>query len=317
MSLKQWHKHDPIEDEEFSLAASRISVRSPGSPDSTFIQDSTQALESRTPAKRQGDTAGGAPSESFYLFEKNKTMIRLGLFCLLVSFSRAEGPENQFPSEVVEPFIVNIKPSNGASSRKYSAHVTETPLIVCAKNEKIDESILRTPKNAGALNSGNMKDESRIKDLCDRKAVDPEMPCPAGMLKRWLARHKRSSQTRNRAHATKNFGLDFVLEKDERFLVCKPLGGIGNFVAGLLSCLAIALITDRQLILAPPPRASRDNVSTYEQPISSMFDFPLDVSPRILGVEDIPFLVDPATGSAVDTTVLQVSDRIFVTYGFL
>jgi hypothetical protein len=64
MSLKQWHKHDPIEDEEFSLAASRISVRSPGSPDSTFIQDSTQDLESRTPAKRQGGTAGGETSDT-------------------------------------------------------------------------------------------------------------------------------------------------------------------------------------------------------------------------------------------------------------
>jgi hypothetical protein len=242
-------------------------------------------------------------------------MMRLGLLCLLVSFSRAEGPENQFPSEVVEPFVVNMKYSNGASSRKYSAHLT-TPLIVCAKNEKTDEkcNILRTPKNAGALNSNNMTDESRIKDLCDRDAVDPEMPCPAGMLTRWLARH---NQTRDRVHASKNLGFDFGLEKDERFLVCKPLGGIGNFVAGLLSCLAIALITDRQLILAPPPRASRDNVSTYEQPISSMFDFPLDVSLRILGVDDIPFLVDPATGSAVDTTILQVSDRIFVTYVFL
>ncbi len=63
--------------------------------------------------------------------------------------------------------------------------------------------------------------------------------------------------------------------------------------------------------MAPPPRASRDNVSTYEKPISDLFDFPLDMSLRILGVEDVPFIVDPATGAAVDTTVLQVYYRMF------
>ncbi len=64
MSLKQWHKHEPVVDEEFSLEASRISVRSPGSPDSGYFQDSTQALEPRTPSKKQGDTGGGAHSDT-------------------------------------------------------------------------------------------------------------------------------------------------------------------------------------------------------------------------------------------------------------
>ncbi len=65
MSLKQWHKHDPVVDEEFSLAASRISVRSPGTPDSgSFFQDSTQGLEPLTPTKRQGDTGGDAQSDA-------------------------------------------------------------------------------------------------------------------------------------------------------------------------------------------------------------------------------------------------------------
>ena len=67
MSLKQWHEHGPIvdeTDEEFSLAASRISVRSPGSPDSAFFQDSTQALEPRTPTKKLGDTGGDARSDT-------------------------------------------------------------------------------------------------------------------------------------------------------------------------------------------------------------------------------------------------------------
>ena len=40
---------------------------------------------------------------------------------------------------------------------------------------------------------------------------------------------------------------------DRRFIVCKPMGGLGNWIAGLLSCAAMAMATNRSMLLAPPP----------------------------------------------------------------
>ena len=185
---------------------------------------------------------------------------------------------------------------NVPSSRKYSAQTAEPHVFnhrACEENENNNGNTCKVLQT----HSGYMKGESLTNSLCHKEATH----CPAGMLASWLSRHRHSSQRKHHAHTNKYLDFNFDFKKDERFLVCKPLGGIGNFIAGLLSCLAIALITDRQLLLAPPPKTSRDNVSTYEEPISSLFDFPLDMSLRILGVEDVPFLVDPATGAAVDT----------------
>ncbi len=226
------------------------------------------------------------------------------LLSLWVSLSLAQGPGNRIPT--VEPFVINMNPSNAPSSHspKCPSHIAE-PLVIDHLACEEEENIVGNSRNLHRSHSGDMQYESLTNSLCDRVSTDP---CPAGMIARWLSRHSRSIQRNHHAHTNKNldFNFDFGVEKDDRYLVCKPLGGIGNFIAGLLSCLAIALTTDRRLLLAPPPKTYRDNVSAYEKPISSLFDFPLNMSLRILGVEDIPFLVDADTGSGVDTTVLQV-----------
>jgi hypothetical protein len=81
---------------------------------------------------------------------------------------------------------------------------------------------------------------------------------------------------------------------ERRFLVCKPMGGIGNWVAGLLSCAAVAMATNRSLLLARPPPTSADKTTSYDLPVETLFDFPIDMSLSVLGhdVADVPFLVD-------------------------
>jgi hypothetical protein len=59
MSLKQWHKHDPIIDDAFSLANSRINSRAATSTndDGGFIQDEAYELGSRPGSRARTDPA--------------------------------------------------------------------------------------------------------------------------------------------------------------------------------------------------------------------------------------------------------------------
>ncbi|EKX51186.1 hypothetical protein GUITHDRAFT_103102 [Guillardia theta CCMP2712] len=96
--------------------------------------------------------------------------------------------------------------------------------------------------------------------------------------------------------------------KSRRFLACKPMGGIGNYISGLMSCLAMAMATNRSLLLAKPPPTPPEKTTTYDVPVSQMFDFPVNMSLGIFGpVEDIPFLVDK-DGNAQETADLQMID---------
>ena len=65
MSLKQWHKHDPVIDDAFSLAHSRINVRpaTSATEDSAFIQDTTQNLGSRPSSRSRSDPTGYEQTE--------------------------------------------------------------------------------------------------------------------------------------------------------------------------------------------------------------------------------------------------------------
>eukprot|EP00960_Hanusia_phi_P055770 763056-Hanusia_phi.AAC.14 len=93
-----------------------------------------------------------------------------------------------------------------------------------------------------------------------------------------------------------------------RFLACKPMGGIGNYISGLMSCLAMAMVTNRSLLLAKPPPTPPEKTTLYDVPVAEMFDFPLDMSLDLFGpVDDIPFLVDQE-GNARDTEDLQMVD---------
>ena len=64
MSLKQWHKHDPVVEDDFSLAYSRISRRSStaGEDDIDFLQDARN--ETRPSSKSRMDTGVPLDQES-------------------------------------------------------------------------------------------------------------------------------------------------------------------------------------------------------------------------------------------------------------
>lgn len=95
----------------------------------------------------------------------------------------------------------------------------------------------------------------------------------------------------------------------QRFLVCKPMGGIGNWIAGLVSCAALAMATERSLLLARPPPTPAEKTTSYDLPVDSLFTFPIDMSLAVLGsdVSDIPFLTDEH-GAARDEGHLQMVD---------
>ena len=191
-------------------------------------------------------------------------------------------------STFIEPFVITV------ASERENEILANMNLLVNKASTKDDFDHNRHVCPNGSLSS--------IHALC----ADKDGPCPAKMLSSYLILHQNVTNqmrmSKRRVH-----GLD--PPNGRRFLVCKPLGGIGNFIAGLLSCLGIALITDRHLLLAPPPKVRPDSVSAYDEPISSLFDFPLDLSLATLGpgIDDVPFLTDPTTGTAVDTDILQVS----------
>ena len=96
---------------------------------------------------------------------------------------------------------------------------------------------------------------------------------------------------------------------ERRFLVCKPMGGVGNWITGLLSCAAFAMATNRSLLLAPPPPTPADKTTVYDAPVETLFDLPIPVSLSVLGSEvaDIPFLTD-TQGRARDDGHLQMVD---------
>jgi hypothetical protein len=96
---------------------------------------------------------------------------------------------------------------------------------------------------------------------------------------------------------------------DRRFLVCKPMGGIGNWITGLLSCAAMAIATNRSMMLASPPPTPAHLTTSYDAPVETLFDFPIDQSLEVLGPQftHIPFLWDE-TGRARDEGPLQMVD---------
>ena len=130
-------------------------------------------------------------------------------------------------------------------------------------------------------------------DWRDQGWCDPlPSPCTDRLIAAFIARQERE-RSRGRAG---------------RFLVCKPMGGIGNYIAGLLSCFAVALATDRALLIAPPPLTPPEKTTRYDTPVGALFAFPVDLSLAPLGVQDVPFRVDPATGRPLDTPEAQMLD---------
>jgi hypothetical protein len=87
------------------------------------------------------------------------------------------------------------------------------------------------------------------------------------------------------------------------------MGGIGNYIAGVLSCLATAIATNRSLLLAdPPPQPA--NRPRYDDSIATLFDFPIDTSLDPLGVPDVPLVMDEHNDPS--QTGLQVCDRLLL-----
>lgn len=95
--------------------------------------------------------------------------------------------------------------------------------------------------------------------------------------------------------------------REGRFLACKPMGGLGNFITGTVSCLAMAMATNRSLLMARPPKQPGDR-PTYAEPVESLFDLPIDTSLAPLGsdVADVP-IVMPGKNDK-DETGLELID---------
>jgi len=112
-----------------------------------------------------------------------------------------------------------------------------------------------------------------------------EEPCPDEAVDAFVRMHTRERWLATQSPTAQELG---------KFLVCKPMGGIGNWVTGLLSCAAVAMATNRSLLLARPPPTPADKTTSYDLPVETLFDFPVDMSLSVLGrdVEDVPFLVD-------------------------
>jgi hypothetical protein len=211
---------------------------------------------------------------------------------------------------VIEPFFITLYTgSEQPHYTKSSAKNDDRSLILSdkASDDDIDIDIAVHCSNCGERKSvgilDNAKLQSRYPSVLDTY-----------YLKHQENRLRRISRSVKDGPIPRSMSDEFDHSDDIKYLVCKPLGGIGNFVAGLLSCLAIALVTKRHLLLAPPPASPRDNISAYEHPISSFFDFPIDMTLGILGegINDVPFLFEPSTGAALDTPVLQVTEICFV-----
>lgn len=129
----------------------------------------------------------------------------------------------------------------------------------------------------------------RQNEPCPDEAVDAFVRIHT--LERWLATQSPTAQ------ALRNF------------LVCKPMGGIGNWITGFLSCAAVAMATNRSLLLARPPPTPADKTTSYDLPVENLFDFPVDMSLSVLGLDvaDVPFLVDES-GRARNEGYLHMID---------
>ena len=89
---------------------------------------------------------------------------------------------------------------------------------------------------------------------------DNQHACPDDMLAAYLRMHNATRRRLEEAAAAPEGAVHkLLLEGGARLLACKPMGGIGNYIAGVLSCFAMALATNRSLLLARPPRTPKDN----------------------------------------------------------
>lgn len=215
-----------------------------------------------------------------------------------------------FSNTKIDPFFIKIDTGANQAASGGNAEVAGSlrdNLSESTEHEQLSKCELKTAvdpsQNRIRVDHNSIFDSQCSEDLSANRQNEN---CTVKILSLYRSQHKRDRVRLNTENTRSE--IDALSNNGVRYLVCKPLGGIGNFVAGLLSCLAIALITDRHLLLAPPPESRRDNISAYDQPISSLFDFPLDMSLEILGrgIRDVPFLFDPTTGAAVDTPVMQV-----------
>jgi len=127
-----------------------------------------------------------------------------------------------------------------------------------------------------------------------------EEQCPDEAVDAFVRMHTRERWLATQSPTAQGLG---------NFLVCKPMGGIGNWVTGLLSCAAVAMATNRSLLLARPPPTPTDKTTSYDMPVETLFDFPVDMSLSVLGrdVADVPFLVDES-GRARNEGYLHMID---------
>ncbi|KAJ1493815.1 hypothetical protein T484DRAFT_1878758 [Baffinella frigidus] len=81
-------------------------------------------------------------------------------------------------------------------------------------------------------------------------------PCPDRLIASFVSR-----QAQERAKG-----------KQGRFLVCKPMGGIGNYITGILSCFAMAFATGRAYAALPSSSAKpMGGIGNYITGILSCF----------------------------------------------
>lgn len=124
--------------------------------------------------------------------------------------------------------------------------------------------------------------------------------CPDDALAAWVSMHEEARRS----------------PLQGRFLACKPMGGIGNFIAGTISCLAMAMATNRSLLLARPPKQA-DSLTKfiYQEPVETLFDMPIDVSLSPLGADviDVPIITpdrnDPAK-TGLELVDVRVDDLL-------
>jgi hypothetical protein len=187
------------------------------------------------------------------------------VFLLLALLLVAKASANsQDSSDPVAPFVVRVAP-----------RTTET-----IRGEKLEE------QESDAVCPDSFPPNMAPQDPLLWRSASwclPGNPCPDVAIQEWIARHNTvREEARWSAGSMPPMGS---------FLACKAMGGIGNYVAGLLSCLVTAMATNRSLLLAlPPPQpAGRPK---YDEPVESLFDFPIDMSLEPIRASDVPIIMN-------------------------
>jgi hypothetical protein len=179
-------------------------------------------------------------------------------------------PNSRDSSDPVAPFVVKVAPRNEPNPK---ATITGGGDLKEQDSDNVCPDFL--PPNIAPENPLAWRGTS----WCP-----PGNPCPDIAVHEWIARH-----TTIREEARLNAGNMPAMGS---FLACKAMGGIGNYIAGLLSCLATAMATNRSLLLANPPPQPAGRPK-YDEPVESLFDFPINMSLEPIGASDVPIIMNP------------------------